>query len=598
MKLVQWTLWIVSVCCASAGAQTLPNGVAAGDVDQTSAVLWARSTVLGPVVFEYGLDPSLADAERITTDVVDPMIPTKVEVSDLLPGTKYFYEVTDSAGTVATGAFRTPFADGRHGLQFGVSGDWRGELRPYPSISNVPERDLDFFVGLGDTIYADVPSEDFPGEQAETLDEFRVKHNEVYRERFGVNSWADIRANTAWYAMIDDHEVTNDFAGGAPAGSDPRFDAAGDYLNETMLFENGLQAFHEFNPLREEFFADTGDSRTARKRKLYRFRRFGDDAAIFMLDARSFRDEELESLTAPPGGRAFREFVRASFDPARTMLGEAQLGDLFADLLTAEAEEITWKFILVPEPIQNLGPILASDRFEGYAYERTRILSFLTDHEIQNVVFISADIHGTIVNNIVYQNSPSSPQRRTPYFEITTGSVAYAAPFGPTTLEFAPPFLKTIYAGLSGTARDSFVACVADVLLRLYGYPTTGLRGSPVRARLLEGQYVAVHSYGWSEFDIDARTQRLTVTTYGFEWYDESELLGDPEEIFARTPEVVSRFDVDAMLRNDTTTSAAQVVGRLSPCGALGSVMVLFVPMISLSLCTLCRRYLFTVLAL
>ena len=41
-----------------------------------------------------------------------------------------------------------------HGLRFGVAGDWRGELAPYPAISNVAGRNLDFFVEHGDTIYA------------------------------------------------------------------------------------------------------------------------------------------------------------------------------------------------------------------------------------------------------------------------------------------------------------------------------------------------------------------------------------------------------------------------------------------------------------
>ena len=56
----------------------------------------------------------------------------------------------------------------------------------------MPARDLDFFVALGDTVYADIPSIDFPYEQAYTLSDFRIKHNEVYRERFGINSLAAV----------------------------------------------------------------------------------------------------------------------------------------------------------------------------------------------------------------------------------------------------------------------------------------------------------------------------------------------------------------------------------------------------------------------
>lgn len=569
---------IQAALAATSFAQALPNGVAAGDVDQTSAVLWTRSTVLGPVIFDYSVQPDLALTARVESVVLDPMVPVKVEVTGLRPGTQYYYRVTNSAAEVADGTFRTAHVDGLHGLRFGVTGDWRAELRPYPAISNVAQRDLDFLIALGDTIYADFPSDELPLDQARTLAEFRIKHNEGYSSRFGVNSWSEVRASTAWFATIDDHEVTNDFAGGAPAGSDPRFDSTGDFLNESQLFNNGLQAFQEFNPIRDEVYGETGDPRTAEKRKLYRFRTFGADAAFFMLDARSFRDAGLEELLTPPGPREFREYVRSSFDPSRTMLGQVQLDDLFADVLEAEALGVTWKFILVPEPIQNLGPILSSDRFEGYAYERTRILAFLEDHAVENVVFISADIHGTVVNNITYQSSAEGRQRRTPYLEITTGSTAFAAPFGPTTLEFAPPLLRTIYMGLKGEARDALVRSVANVLLRLYGYPAVGLRGSPVNARLLEGSYMAVHSYGWTEFDIDAATQRLTITTYGIEWYDEAEMLADPQDILARQPTVVSRFTVNPQRQKSLQPDRATATRPRSPCGAMGGTVALIWP--------------------
>ncbi len=64
-------------------------------------------------------------------------------------------------------------------------------------------------------------------------------------------------------------------------------------INDTQLFENGLQAFQEYNPLRDEFYGETGDKVTEGERKLYRFNTYGSDAATFVLDSRSFRDEGL-----------------------------------------------------------------------------------------------------------------------------------------------------------------------------------------------------------------------------------------------------------------------------------------------------------------
>ena len=97
---------------------------------------------------------------------------------------------------------RTPGEPGTfRGLRFGVSGDWRGELSPYPALQNAAERDLDFFVELGDTIYADYPSPAVPADQARTLAEFRAKHSEVYSARFGLNAWAELRSSTPVWAV-------------------------------------------------------------------------------------------------------------------------------------------------------------------------------------------------------------------------------------------------------------------------------------------------------------------------------------------------------------------------------------------------------------
>ena len=109
----------------------------------------------------------------------------------------------------------------------------------------------------------------------------------------------------------------------------------------------------------------------------------------------------------------------------RTILGRVQLEELKQDLLAAKQAGITWKFIMVPEPIQNLGPGFAGDRFEGYAKERTEILKFINENQIDNVVFVAADIHGTVVNNLTYQEVPGREQIATNSFEISTGSVAF-----------------------------------------------------------------------------------------------------------------------------------------------------------------------------
>ncbi|MGB5596216.1 MAG: PhoD-like phosphatase N-terminal domain-containing protein, partial [Crocosphaera sp.] len=175
----------------------MPN-IASGDTNQNSSILWTQSNNTGKVTFEYSKDANFSNIEgSITETVTDRTIPVKVPIHNLTPGTQYFYRVTDANNETATGTFQTPASLGnQEGLTFGVSGDWRGELSPYPAIANADEQNLDFFVLHGDTIYADYPSPALNKPQAETLEEYRLKHLEVYSDRFGVNTWGDLRAST------------------------------------------------------------------------------------------------------------------------------------------------------------------------------------------------------------------------------------------------------------------------------------------------------------------------------------------------------------------------------------------------------------------
>ncbi|MGQ9872754.1 phytase [Leptodesmis sp.] len=572
-------------------ANSLLNGIASGDTTATSTVLWGRSNFTGDMVFELSTSASFADLLDRQT-VTDSWQPVKLEITGLNPGSAYFYRVTDAAGATAIGRFKTTAEVGTHaGLRFGATGDWRGELAPYPGIANAADLNLDFFIALGDTIYADYPSGAVRNPdgslkvQAQTLDEYRAKHAEVYGSRFGQNFWADLRASTSIIATIDDHEVTNDFQGGAPATSDPRFadTAPSRLINDTVLYENGLQAFQEYNPIRDDFYGNVGDPRMDGERKLYRYTTYGSDAASFVLDARSFRDPGLPGVSNLADPIQVGSFLTQSFDPTRTLLGRQQVEDLKADLLASEAAGITWKFVIVPEPMQNLGVLGASDRFEGYAAERTEILRFINDNRIDNVVFISADIHGTVVNNLTYQLGPGQAQIATNAFEITTGSLAFDAPFGPTVADLAAaaagllnPTQWALYDSLPITNdgdslpndKDDFIKQIVNDGLVSLGYDPIGLNNNLaiasglINAKLLQGDYVALHTYSWTQFDIDADTQKLTVTTYGIPYYTEAELLANPGAITSLTPEVVSQFEVMPTLTANQAGAVGMGFGR------------------------------------
>jgi len=564
--------------------------IASGDTTQTSTVLWARVSVLGPLTFELALDPGFGDDDILMTieeTVSDTLVPVKLGVTDLTPATQYFYRLTDSDSATRTGRFRTAAEmDVAAGLRFGTSGDWQ-QAPPFPTLGNVPDRALEFFIKLGDTIYADLETPGLPGKvQARTLSDFRIKQSENISGRFGANFMDDLYAATSILAVIDDHEIVDNFAGGAAPGDSPDapdvhptepplFTDPVGFVNETRAYRDAMQAFQEYHPIEELVWTAPDEPRVNGKLKLYRYLKYGNDAAILLLDARSFRDAQLPPVADPADPQDVLRFIASTFNPERTLLGRAQFSQLREDLLDAENRGITWKFVVVSEPIQNLGPIDAEDRFEGYAFERSQLLSFIENQGIRNVVFLAADFHGTIINNLAYQSLlPVGPDGAlvpvsfpVAAFEIVMGPVAFFdGRFGPSAVNLGlgagliPPEAKDFYDSLPIAPdpddnlppddKDDFVENLVNALLVILQYDPVGLdHNLPqaeglIDAELLQGDYFAAHDFTWTELEIDPATQDLLVTVWAVEAFSDQDLQTNPVPAITQTPFVVTQFCV------------------------------------------------------
>jgi Ca2+-binding RTX toxin-like protein len=163
---------------------------------------------------------------------------------------------------------------------------------------------------------------------------------------------------------------------------------------------------------------------------------------------------------------------------------------------------------------------------------------------------------------------PFGPQIATNAFEISTGSVAYDAPFGPSVVDVATlvgllgPAERAYYDSLAVANdtdsflndKDDFVKNLTNNQLVQLGYDPIGLNDNlPIAnglidAQLLQGDYMATHTFGWTQFDIDAETQQLTVTTFGIAAYTEADLQADPGGVISRVPQIVSQFTVTPQL--------------------------------------------------
>jgi len=352
------------------------HGVASGDVTDTSVILWTRVDAEAEVTAEVASDgqfEQVAASEKLQAKAENDFV-VKAAIEGLEPDGSYFYRFLSPDGTASpTGTFLTaPAEDVARDVVFAYSGDSADYLQPFTLLTTVLQDDPDFFIYLGDTVIADPEVEGVP--IATTLPEYR----QLYKNNREDEHLAGLTAATSTYAIWDDHEVVNDFDSETV---DPDMMAA------------GLQAFFEYMPIRQS--PDDPN-------RLYRSFRWGKDVELFILDERQYRsaeanclDEEGETEQFPTriGDEACRESLR---DPSRTMLGSEQKEWFKQALLDSDAK---FKFIVNEVPISEF-ILLPYDRWEGYPAEREELLDFISDNGIQNVVFLTTDLHGAVVNTL------------------------------------------------------------------------------------------------------------------------------------------------------------------------------------------------------
>jgi alkaline phosphatase D len=329
-------------------------------------VLWVRAPAAGEVGLAHGAKDQPSPAR--TTLQVEPAtdLTARLQLSGLRPGTRYTYRV--SQGTrAADGEFVTapgPDDPARVALlwsgDLGGGGFCRRADTGYRIFRAMARHRADFFVFVGDTIYSDhrcsgpglVPGADFV---AATLDQFRQKHR-YNREDPALVALLEA---TSVYAIWDDHEVRNDFAG----PTEP-------------LMPIGRQAFLEYWPI---------VAPPEEPARLYRRFRWGRLLEVFILDTRQYR-----SANSHVDG------------PDKTMLGTPQRQWLIDGVAGSPA---AWKIVVTSVPLSVSTGRPHRDSWSsatvwgvpqegtGFATERDAILGALRQRGVRNLVFLTADVH-------------------------------------------------------------------------------------------------------------------------------------------------------------------------------------------------------------
>ena len=386
-----------------------------GDVTSQSALLWVRTD--GPMVvqFEWASVATWDLASKMATAVA-PVARTllfttgpetdftlAIPVEGLMPATRYRYFVfvgqkgregiPTETRAAAQGEFTTLLdVKSQAPVTFAWSGDLGGQQRcrrgaaGYPIFDVMRAQQLDFFLFLGDTMYADdvcpsPPNEPGADFRATTLSEYRARHRDQ-RSAEALRRFLDsVPVSVIW----DDHEVRTNFSG--------PFDSQ---------MPAGRQALHEYWPIR---VAPDDPHR------LYRTVRAGADLEVFMLDTRQYR-----SRNADQDG------------PAKTMLGARQLQWLLSGLTESTA---TWKVIVtsVPLSISKGGgaSVPGNDGWaggpDGTGFERERqvIVDAILSRKLKNVVFLAGDVH-YVQANAYDPNSDGTPD----FHEFVAGPLSAA----------------------------------------------------------------------------------------------------------------------------------------------------------------------------
>jgi alkaline phosphatase D len=450
-----------SAMASLASAQTpaaeplrITHGIASGDVTATEVVIWARANRAAQMVVEYTPAPAVSwPPLRQVGPLVDARddFTGKVVLQELLPDTRYVYWVrfSVSAEGVAivseSGQFRTAPADGTaRALSLVWWGDIGGQNycrdpeHGYAIFTQMARLTPDFAIANGDSVYVDgtcLPVTTLPDHawnllspdpetaahqlipatdprfktDGEVLAAFRAKwkynlEDEAYR-RF--------RAQTPQVYQWDDHEVINDWYPGEERVGAIR--GTPDERPIAALLGPGRKSFFEYTPIRPDA-----------ENRIYRNFRFGKLAELFILDVRSYRDDNI----LPDGAgkvlevRLRNEERRRLEGKPKSILGAAQRDWLLKSLREAQARGVVWKIISSDDTLSNVsggyqlfapdGPMTPlyhirdgwaagaklntdtdgnQDNPLGFESELRSILAFMKAEGISNVVWLATDVH-------------------------------------------------------------------------------------------------------------------------------------------------------------------------------------------------------------
>lgn len=416
----------------------LPQGVAAGAFNASSAIVWSRCDRAARMVVEYATTERFANARRITgaTALATSDFTARTLLQGLPPGQRVFYRVqfedlkdVKAVSEPIVGSFLTPgardlsiiWSADTAGQGWGINEAWGG-MRLYDTMRR---EEADLFIHAGDTIYADAPLPpeiklddgrvwrnvvtDAKSRFAESLDDYRGNYQYNLLDR----NLRRFNASLLQTAVWDDHEVRDNWYPGRDLRSDDR------YREKSMavLAARGRQAFLEYNPVPRV---------PTDAREMHRYLAMGPLVDVFVLDLRTDRGSNSDG----------RQPARS----AQTRIVSNSQFDWLRNGLTASRKP--WKVIVSSMP---LGLVVrdGAAAFEAMAnadhgpplgreLEIAQLLRALKQQRTRGVVWITGDVHYCAAHQ--YDPARATFTDFDPFWEFVAGPLN-AGTFGPNELD-------------------------------------------------------------------------------------------------------------------------------------------------------------------
>lgn len=421
------------------------HGVASGDPLRTRVILWTRITpdthnALIPVSCVVATDPYLrqvvARLQGFATRYADYTV--KLDAQGLRAGTTYYYQFYARGEKSPLGRTRT-LAQATERVRLGLascSNYVTGYFAAYALLAQ--QQDLDAIVHVGDYIYeyANGTYGDgtalgrIPQPDAETLalHDYRLR----YAQYRGDYQLQEAHRLHPWILVWDDHESANN---AYRDGAENHQANEGDWEKRKAA---ALRAWFEWLPVRDP------QRLRSRSGRIFRRFRFGDLVQLDMLDTRLFgRDEPVpllidgvsQALLVDP--EQLLSYLREIERPDRQLLGGAQERWLYRQLEQAQQHAMHWQVLgqqvmlgqlslAVPGLPGGLRIPLNPDQWDGYAAARRRLLNFVAQQNIANLIVLTGDFHSSWAQDIALD--PYDPNQYNPLTGQGSRAVEFVAP--------------------------------------------------------------------------------------------------------------------------------------------------------------------------